>query len=199
MIEVSFPRFVDGIATYYVIAPSEASANLARYDGVKYGYRFEEADSLASMTAFTRAKGFGNEVQRRILIGTYALSAGYVDAYYRKAQQVRTLIREDFENAFDKVDILLTPTSPTTAFSSGSHQDNPLAMYLSDLLTIPANLAGLPSISLPCGFDNSGLPVGLKLMANVLDEQRLLQVAYQYEKSADVFKTAPKNALTSAS
>ncbi len=193
LIEVSCPRFTDGIATYYVIAPSEASANLARYDGVKYGYRSEEANNLAEMTALTRAKGFGSEVQRRILIGTYALSAGYVDAYYKKAQQVRTLIRQDFENAFKKVDILLTPTSPTTAFKAGSHQDNPLSMYLSDLLTIPANLAGLPSISLPCGFDKFGLPIGLQLIANILDEQRLLRVAHQYEKSANIKQSAPKN------
>ena len=144
------------------------------------------------MTAISRAKGFGSEVQRRILIGTYALSAGYVDAFYKKAQQVRTLIRRDFENAFNKVDILLTPTSPTTAFKSGENHDNPLAMYLSDLLTIPANLAGLPSISLPCGFDSSDLPIGLQFIGNVLDESRLLQVAYQYEQSAEIMKSAPK-------
>ncbi len=191
LVEISCPRFNDGIATYYVIAPSEASANLARYDGVKYGYRFEEVDDLASMTAISRARGFGNEVQRRILIGTYALSAGYVDAFYKKAQQVRTLIRRDFDNAFKKVDILLTPTSPTTAFKSGKNHDNPLAMYLSDLLTIPANLAGLPSISLPCGFDPSGLPIGMQLIGNVLDEPRLLQVAHQYEQSSEIMKSAP--------
>ncbi len=191
LIEISCPRFNDGIATYYVIAPSEASANLARYDGVKYGYRAEDVDDLTSMTAISRAKGFGSEVQRRILIGTYALSAGYVDAFYKKAQQVRTLIRRDFENAFNKVDLLLTPTSPTTAFKSGANHDNPLAMYLSDLLTIPANLAGLPSISLPCGFDSSDLPIGLQFIGNVLDESRLLQVAYQYEQSAEIMKAAP--------
>ncbi len=193
LVEISCPRFTDGIATYYVIAPSEASANLARYDGVKYGFRAEDGNTLSSMTSLSRAKGFGREVQRRILIGTYALSAGYVDAYYKKAQQVRTLIRQDFEKAFQKVDVLLTPTSPTTAFKAGSHQDDPLAMYLSDLLTIPANLAGLPSISLPCGFDKDGLPIGLQLIANVLDETRLLQVAHQYEKNADVMKLAPEN------
>ncbi|AAP99794.1 MULTISPECIES: Asp-tRNA(Asn)/Glu-tRNA(Gln) amidotransferase subunit GatA [Prochlorococcus] len=195
LIEVSCPRFTDGIATYYVIAPSEASANLARYDGVKYGYRAKEVDNLSDMTAFTRARGFGSEVQRRILIGTYALSAGYVDAYYRKAQQVRTLIRRDFENAFKNVDILLTPTSPTTAFKSGAHQNDPLAMYLSDLLTIPANLAGLPSISLPCGFDEKALPIGLQLIANVLDETRLLQVAHQYEQAAEIMNSAPESSL----
>ncbi len=157
LVEVSCPRFNDGIATYYVIAPSEASANLARYDGVKYGFRASaadaSADSLAAMTARSRAEGFGEEVQRRILIGTYALSAGYVDAYYKKAQQVRTLIRRDFDRAFEPVDVLLTPTSPTTAFRFGAHTDDPLAMYLADLLTIPANLAGLPALNVPCGFD----------------------------------------------
>lgn len=192
LVEVSCPRFSDGIATYYVIAPSEASANLARYDGVKYGYRAEGADALAAMTARSRAEGFGSEVQRRILIGTYALSAGYMDAYYKKAQQVRTLIRQDFDTAFQTVDVLLTPTSPTTAFQVGAHADDPLAMYLADLLTIPANLAGLPAISLPCGFDNNGLPIGVQLIANVLEESRLLQVAFHYEQSANVMANHPQ-------
>ncbi len=186
------PRFSDGIATYYVIAPSEASANLARYDGVKYGYRAEGADALAAMTARSRAEGFGSEVQRRILIGTYALSAGYMDAYYKKAQQVRTLIRQDFDAAFQTVDVLLTPTSPTTAFQVGAHADDPLAMYLADLLTIPANLAGLPAISLPCGFDDDGLPIGVQLIANVLEESRLLQVAFHYEQAANVMANHPQ-------
>ena len=143
------------------------------------------------MTTRSRTEGFGAEVKRRILIGTYALSAGYVDAYYKKAQKVRTLIRYDFKAAFDKVDILLTPTSPTTAFSVGSHSEDPVSMYLSDLLTIPANLAGLPAISLPCGFDKSGLPIGLQLIANVLDEPRLLQIAHQYEQAAEVMAHKP--------
>ena len=195
LVEVSCPRFSDGIATYYVIAPSEASANLARYDGVKYGYRSEGANSLAAMTALSRAEGFGSEVQRRILIGTYALSAGYMDAYYKKAQQVRTLIRRDFEAAFKSVDVLLTPTSPTTAFPVGAHADNPLAMYLADLLTIPANLAGLPAISLPCGFDDAGLPIGVQLITNVLEESRLLQVAFHYEQAADVMKGRPQSSF----
>ena len=193
IIDISCPRFNDGIATYYVIAPSEASANLARYDGVKYGYRSNSLDNLSQMTSSTRAEGFGQEVKRRILIGTYALSAGYVDAYYKKAQQVRTLIRQDFHNAFKKVDVLLTPTAPTTAFANGSHDNSPIDMYLSDLLTIPANLAGLPAISLPCGFDSNNLPIGLQLITNVLDESRLLQVAYQYEQAADVMKSRPPN------
>ena len=195
LIEVSCPRFNDGIATYYVIAPSEASANLARYDGVKYGYRSEEFENLASMTTFSRTEGFGPEVKRRILIGTYALSAGYVDAYYKKAQKVRTLIRLDFENAFKKVDFLLTPTSPTTAFTVGSHSEDPVSMYLSDLLTIPANLAGLPALSMPCGFDKAGLPIGLQLIANVLDEGTLLKVAYQYEQAAAVMTNQPDGHL----
>ena len=195
LVDVSCPRFNDGIATYYVIAPSEASANLARYDGVKYGYRAADAASLAEMTARSRAEGFGDEVQRRILIGTYALSAGYVDAYYKKAQQVRTLIRRDFDRAFDAVDVLLTPTSPTTAFGFGAHAEDPLAMYLADLLTIPANMAGLPAISLPCGFDLAGLPIGLQLITGVLQEERLLQVAYHYEQSARVMEQRPEAAL----
>ena len=198
LVDVSCPRFNDGIATYYVIAPSEASANLARYDGVKYGFRAEDASSLSAMTARSRAEGFGSEVQRRILIGTYALSAGYVDAYYRKAQQVRTLIRRDFETAFASVDVLLTPTAPSTAFAAGAHADDPLAMYLADLLTIPANLAGLPAINVPCGFDSNGLPIGVQLIGNVLEEPLLLQVAHQYEQSADVMARRPKGSFIPA-
>ena len=195
LVDVSCPRFTDGIATYYVIAPSEASANLARYDGVKYGYRAEDAESLAVMTARSRAEAFGSEVQRRILIGTYALSAGYVDAYYKKAQQVRTLIRRDFDAAYQSVDVLLTPTAPTTSFRNGAHADDPLAMYLADLLTIPANLAGLPAISVPCGFDQAGLPIGVQLIGNVLAESKLLQVAHQYEQSAQVMASRPEGVL----
>ena len=195
LVEVSCPRFNDGIATYYVIAPSEASANLARYDGVKYGFRADNDESLAAMTSCSRAEGFGAEVQRRILIGTYALSAGYVDAYYKKAQQVRTLIRRDFDAAFQQVDVLLTPTAPSTAFKTGAHADDPLSMYLADLLTIPVNLAGLPAISVPCGFSQSGLPIGVQLIGNVLEEARLLQVAHQYEQAADVFAARPEAVL----
>ena len=191
IIEVDCPRFNDGIATYYVIAPSEASANLARYDGVKYGYRSQEGSNLLDMTSKSRAEGFGDEVQRRILIGTYALSAGYSDAYYKKAQQVRTLIRKDFDNAFKKVDILLTPTCPTTAFLKGDFVNDPLAMYLSDLLTVPANLAGLPAISIPCGFDKKGLPIGLQLIGNVLDESKILNAAHVFEIDAQVIKNRP--------
>ena len=191
ILEVECPRFNDGIATYYVIAPSEASANLARYDGVKYGYRSKEGSNLIDMTSKSRAEGFGDEVQRRILIGTYALSAGYADAYYKKAQKVRTLIRKDFDDAFKKVDILLTPTCPTTAFLKGDFVNDPLSMYLSDLLTVPANLAGLPAISIPCGFDTKGLPIGLQLIGNVLEENKILNAANIFELDAQVIKNRP--------
>ncbi|MBN3891617.1 MAG: Asp-tRNA(Asn)/Glu-tRNA(Gln) amidotransferase subunit GatA [Nostoc sp. JL31] len=180
---ISCPRFRYGLPTYYIIAPSEASANLARYDGVKYGYRAPDADNLLSMYTRTRAAGFGTEVKRRIMIGTYALSAGYYDAYYLKAQKVRTLIKQDFEKAFGAVDVLVCPTSPTTAFKAGEKTTDPLSMYLTDLMTIPVNLAGLPSLSLPCGFDAQGLPIGLQLIGNVLREDLLFQVAYAYEQS----------------
>ena len=174
-----------------MIAPSEASANLARYDGVKYGYRSVEGSNLLDMTSKSRAEGFGDEVQRRILIGTYALSAGYSDAYYKKAQKVRTLIRKDFDNAFKKVDILLTPTCPTTAFLKGDFVNDPLSMYLSDLLTVPANLAGLPAISIPCGFDTKGLPIGLQLIGNVLEENKILNAANIFENDAQVIQNKP--------
>jgi len=191
IIDVECPRFNEGIATYYVIAPSEASANLARYDGVKYGYRSNEGSNLLDMTSKSRAEGFGDEVQRRILIGTYALSAGYSDAYYKKAQKIRTLIRNDFDNAFSKVDILLTPTCPTTAFLKGDFANDPLSMYLSDLLTVPVNLAGLPAISIPCGFDTKGLPIGLQLIGNVLEEDKILNAANIFEIDAQVIKKKP--------
>ena len=188
IIDIECPRFNDGIATYYVIAPSEASANLARYDGVKFGYRSEGKSNLLDMTSKSRGEGFGDEVQRRILIGTYALSAGYTDAYYKKAQKVRTLIRKDFDNAFESVDVLLTPTCPTTAFLKGELVNDPLSMYLSDLLTVPANLAGLPAISIPCGFDKKGLPIGLQIIGNVLEEHRILNAANIFEIDAQVMK-----------
>ena len=192
IIDISCPRFNDGIATYYVIAPSEASANLARYDGVKYGYRSSGTDNLSDMTSQSRSEGFGDEVQRRILIGTYALSAGYSDAYYKKAQKVRTLIKNDFDKAFEIVDILLSPTCPTTAFLKGDYSNDPLSMYLSDLLTVPINLAGLPAITIPCGFDNKGLPIGLQLIGNVLQEEKILNAAHIYEKDANVIISKPK-------
>ena len=186
MSEVSCPRFNDGIATYYVIAPSEASANLARYDGVKYGYRSVGSNNLSDMTSESRSEGFGDEVQRRILIGTYALSAGYSDAYYKKAQKVRTLIKNDFDKAFKNVDVLLSPTCPTTAFLKGDYSNDPLSMYLSDLLTVPVNLAGLPAITVPCGFDKKGLPIGLQLIGDVLQEAKILNVAHMFEKDINI-------------
>ncbi|MFN5516276.1 MAG: Asp-tRNA(Asn)/Glu-tRNA(Gln) amidotransferase subunit GatA [Cyanobacteriota bacterium] len=180
--EISCPRFRYGLPTYYIIAPSEASANLARYDAVKYGQR-ESAASLIEMYAQTRAKGFGPEVKRRIMLGTYALSAGYYDAYYLKAQKVRALIKADFDQAFAQVDVLVSPTAPTTAFKAGEKTDDPLSMYLSDLMTIPVNLAGLPALSLPCGFDSQGLPIGLQLIANALQESALFRVGHAYEQA----------------
>ena len=182
--DISCPTFTYGIPTYYIIAPSEASANLARYDGVRYGVRKENAEDLMEMYTKTRAEGFGPEVKRRIMIGTYALSAGYYDAYYLKAQKVRTLIKQDFETAFESVDVLLSPTAPTTAFKAGE-KDDPLSMYLLDLMTIPVNLAGLPAISIPCGFDSKGLPIGMQLIGNVLQEETVLHVAHAYEKATD--------------
>jgi aspartyl-tRNA(Asn)/glutamyl-tRNA(Gln) amidotransferase subunit A len=190
--EISCPRFRYGLPTYYVIAPSEASANLARYDGVKYGFRSKDADSLISMYTQTRAKGFGAEVKRRIMIGTYALSAGYYDAYYLKAQKVRTLIKQDFEKAFESVDVLVCPTAPTTAFKAGEKTADPLSMYLSDLMTIPVNLAGLPGLSLPCGFDAQGLPIGLQIISNVLREDQMFQTAYAYEQATEWHQQTPK-------
>ncbi len=192
VVEISCPRFRYGLPTYYIIAPSEASANLARYDGVKYGLRDSEAENLIDMYSQTREEGFGAEVKRRIMIGTYVLSAGYYDAYYLKAQKVRTLIKEDFDRAFEKVDVLVSPTAPTTAFQAGSKTADPLSMYLSDLMTIPVNLAGLPSLSLPCGFDSNGMPIGLQMISHVLREDVLLQVAYAYEQSTEWHKQQPK-------
>ncbi|MBW4575208.1 MAG: Asp-tRNA(Asn)/Glu-tRNA(Gln) amidotransferase subunit GatA [Aphanothece sp. CMT-3BRIN-NPC111] len=188
---ISCPRFRYGVPTYYIIAPSEASANLARYDGVKYGFRASDADNLLSMYTHTRAAGFGPEVKRRIMLGTYALSAGYYDAYYLKAQKVRTSIKKDFERAFEQVDILVCPTAPTTAFKAGEKTADPLSMYLLDLMTIPVNLAGLPAISIPCGFDDKGLPIGMQLIGKVLREDLLLQVAYAYEQSTEWHKQKP--------
>lgn len=190
--EISCPQFRYGVPTYYIIAPSEASANLARYDGVKYGFRSEQAENLMAMYTRTRAEGFGPEVKRRIMIGTYALSAGYYDAYYLKAQKVRTLIKQDFERAFGQVDVLVCPTSPTTAFKAGDKTNDPLSMYLLDLMTIPVNLAGLPGLSLPCGFDSQGLPIGLQIIGNVLREDLVLQAAYNYEQATDWHNQSPK-------
>jgi aspartyl-tRNA(Asn)/glutamyl-tRNA(Gln) amidotransferase subunit A len=192
IIEVSCPTFRYGIAAYYIIAPSEASANLARYDGVKYGDRVADAENLLEMYRTTRAQGFGPEVKRRIMIGTYALSAGYYDAYYLRAQKVRTLIKQDFEAAFGQVDVLVSPTAPTTAFKLGEKFADPLSMYLNDLMTIPVNLAGLPGMSVPCGFDAGGLPVGLQIVGNVLREDLMFQVAYAFEQATGWHQEMPK-------
>ncbi len=189
--EVSLPHTEYGLAVYYIIAPSEASSNLARYDGVKYGYRTNNSNNLMEMYMKTRSEGFGAEVKRRIMLGTYALSSGYYDAYYRKAQQVRRLIKEDFEGAFKRVDAILTPTSPTPAFKFGEKTTDPLTMYLSDVFTIPVNLAGLPGISVPCGFSKDGLPVGLQIIGKPFDEGTILRIANNYEKATEWHKKQP--------
>ena len=180
--EVSLPSFEHGISAYYLIAPAECSSNLARYDGVRYGRR-AEGDDIVSMTSRTREEGFGAEVKRRIMLGTYALSAGYYDAYYGKAQKVRTLIARDLEKAYSQVDLIVCPTSPTTAFKLGERTDDPLAMYLSDVFTVPVNLAGNAAISVPCGLsDDDGLPVGLQIIAKSLDEKTMFRAAYAFEQ-----------------
>ncbi len=183
--KITLPHTDYAIATYYIIAPAEASANLARYDGVRYGYRTEEPEDLINMYKKTRSEGFGEEVKRRIMLGTFALSAGYQDAYYRKAQKARTLIKSDFDAAFEKVDVIATPTSPTPAFKIGERTADPLQMYLCDVMTTPASHAGLPGISIPCGLVKSGLPVGLQLLAAPFNEEVLFRVAYTYEQRTE--------------
>jgi aspartyl-tRNA(Asn)/glutamyl-tRNA(Gln) amidotransferase subunit A len=183
--KVSLPHTDYALPVYYLIAPAEASANLARYDGVRYGLRVDEGDGMIEMYKATRGQGFGPEVKRRIMLGTYALSAGYYDAYYLKAQKARTLIKGDFDAAFKKVDVIVAPTSPTTAFCIGEKVDDPLQMYLSDVFTLSMNLAGICGLSLPCGFDDSGLPIGLQVMGPALGEERVLRVAYAYEQATE--------------
>jgi len=190
--EVSLPHTDYAIATYYIIAPAEASANLARYDGVRYGLRTEHIDNIIDMYRKTRSQGFGDEVKRRIMLGTYALSSGYYDAYYLKAQKVRTLIKQDFDQAFEKVDVLITPTSPTPAFKAGERTDDPLQMYLSDIFTTPSSLAGLPGISVPCGLTENGLPIGLQILAAPFEEEKIFQVAYTFEQNTDHHQKKPK-------
>ena len=190
-VEISLPHSEFVVAVYYIIAPSEASSNLARYDGVKYGYRDKDKAGLMEMYKSTRSKGFGPEVQRRILLGTYSLSAGYYDAYYGKASQVRTLIIEDFKNAFNSCDVILSPVAPTPAFKIGEKVDDPLTMYLSDIFTLSANLAGIPGISIPCGFSSKGLPVGLQIMARHFEEGKLFRVAYNFEQATDFHTKKP--------
>jgi len=191
-VEVSLPNTQHVVAVYYVIASCEASSNLARYDGVKYGFRDSDPAGLMEMYKHTRSRGFGTEVQRRIILGTYCLSAGYYDAYYGKASQVRTLIREDFERAFDACDVILAPVAPTPAFKIGENVEDPLKMYLSDIFTLSANLAGIPGMSVPCGFSKGGLPIGLQLLGRHFNEGRLLKVAYNFEQATDFHKQRPK-------
>ena len=183
--DVALPRTAAAVATYYVIATAEASSNLARYDGVKYGLRSKETKDLLQMYMKTRQEGFGPEVKRRIMLGTYVLSTGYYDAYYGKAQAARTLIRQDFEEAFKDVDLIVTPVMPTTAFKLGEKADDPLQMYLSDIYTISVNLAGLPAIALPCGFSSAGLPIGLQIIGRPFEEEAVLRAAHAYEQLTD--------------
>ncbi|MBY6190575.1 Asp-tRNA(Asn)/Glu-tRNA(Gln) amidotransferase subunit GatA [Microbulbifer agarilyticus] len=191
LVEISLPHSKLAVPAYYVIAPAEASANLSRFDGVRYGYRCENPADLRDLYMRSRGEGFGEEVKRRILVGSYALSAGYYDAYYNKAQQVRRLIKQDFVDAFDKVDVIMGPTAPNPAFKLGEKNADPVAMYLEDIYTIATNLAGLPGMSIPCGFAH-GLPVGLQIIGNYLDEARMLNVAHQFQQASDWHQqTAP--------
>jgi len=193
-IDIELPNTGLGVAVYYVIAPAEASSNLSRFDGVRYGHRAAEYADLAEMYCKTRAEGFGTEVKRRILIGTYVLSHGYYDAYYLKAQQLRRLIARDFARAFERCDVIMGPTSPTTAFALGAQSDDPVKMYLNDIFTVPAPLAGLPAMSIPCGFDDAGRPVGLQLMGDHFSESRLLGIAHRYQQATDWHSRVPTEA-----
>jgi aspartyl-tRNA(Asn)/glutamyl-tRNA(Gln) amidotransferase subunit A len=197
IVEIELPHAKYCIAVYYIIATAEASSNLARYDGVRYGFRAEEANELREMYRRTRDEGFGAEVKRRIMLGTYVLSSGYYEAYYRKAQQVRSLIKRDFVRAFEQCEAILTPTTPTTAFMLGEKTDDPLAMYLNDIYTCTANLAGIPGISIPCGLSAEGLPIGYQLMGNYWAESTLLRLAHTYEQ-AYPFNARPRVAADSA-
>ena len=180
--EISLPHTKYAVSTYYIIAPSEASSNLARYDGVRYGYRTGNPETLSDLFFKSRSEGFGEEVKRRIMLGTYSLSSGYYDAYYLKAQKVRTLIMQDFKKAWEKVDVIVAPTSPETAFKIGEKVDDPIKMYLSDILTIPCNIAGIPGISVPCGLSSNNLPIGLQIIGRAFDEETILRVAHAYEQ-----------------
>ncbi len=188
IVEISLKKLKYSIGIYYILATAECSSNLARFDGVKYGYRTANPENLLEMYTKTRAEGFGPEVKRRIMLGTYALSSGYYDAYYKKAQQMRALVTEEFNEAFKQVDVLISPTCPNTAFELGAKSSDPLAMYLTDIATISCNLAGLPGISVPAGFDNSGMPIGLQILAPQLQETKLLNFAYKFEQANDFYK-----------
>jgi aspartyl-tRNA(Asn)/glutamyl-tRNA(Gln) amidotransferase subunit A len=183
IVEISLPNTDYAISTYYLISPAEAATNLARYDGVSYGERAEDAADLVEMMTKTRTQYLGEEVKRRIMIGNYALSAGYYDAYYLKALKVRRLIKEDFDKAFEQVDVIVCPTAPTPAYKIGEKISNPLEMYLQDACTVPLNLAGLPGISVPCGYSSDNMPIGLQIIGKALDEETILRVAYTYEQS----------------
>jgi aspartyl-tRNA(Asn)/glutamyl-tRNA(Gln) amidotransferase subunit A len=192
LVDVDLPHSRHGIAAYYLIATAEASSNLARYDGVRYGVRATGGErTLTEMYERSRGHGFGAEVKRRIMLGTYGLSAGYYDAYYRKAQQIRTLISRDYDAAFERVDVIALPTSPTGAFALGERTDDPVLMYLADVFTVGANLAGVPSITVPCGFTSARLPVGLQLTARKMDETTLLRAAAAYERATDWHERTP--------
>ena len=188
IVELSLPSLKYSIGIYYILATAECSSNLARFDGVKYGYRCTDADCLLDMYTKTRAEGFGPEVKRRIMLGTYALSSGYYDAYYKKAQQMRRLVKEDFDKAFEKVDALISPTCPNTAFDIGARTEDPLAMYLTDIATISANLAGIPGISVPAGFDKDGMPIGLQILSPQMKEADLFNFSYKFEQEHDFYK-----------
>ncbi len=188
IVEVSLPSLKYSIGIYYILATAECSSNLARFDGVRYGYRHADADCLLDMYTKTRAEGFGPEVKRRIMLGTYALSSGYYDAYYKKAQQMRRLVKEDFDKAFEKVDALISPTCPNTAFDIGARAEDPLAMYLTDIATISANLAGIPGISVPAGFDKDGMPIGLQILTPQMKEADLFNFSYRFEQEHDFYK-----------
>jgi aspartyl-tRNA(Asn)/glutamyl-tRNA(Gln) amidotransferase subunit A len=194
IVEVELPHASYAIAVYYIIATAEASSNLARFDGVRYGFRAEEAPELRQMYRRTREEGFGAEVKRRIMLGTYVLSAGYYDAYYRKAQQVRTLIKEDFRKAFESCDAIITPTAPTAAFAIGEKVDDPLAMYLNDIYTVTANLAGVPGISVPCGLSSTRLPIGFQLLGPYWSEPTLFKLAHAYEQASPFTERPPVSA-----
>jgi aspartyl-tRNA(Asn)/glutamyl-tRNA(Gln) amidotransferase subunit A len=195
-VEVSLPNVRHAIPVYYVIAPAEASSNLSRFDGVRYGHRAAKYADLADMYRKTRAEGFGAEVKRRILVGTYVLSHGYYDAYYLKAQQVRRLIADDFVRAFAQCDVIMGPTTPTAAFALGAKTDDPVQMYLNDIFTIAANLTGAPALSIPCGFDRSGLPVGLQIQGRAFDEATVLQVAHRFQQATDWHRRSPAEFAT---
>jgi aspartyl-tRNA(Asn)/glutamyl-tRNA(Gln) amidotransferase subunit A len=191
LVEISLPHSPSALAAYYIVAPAEASSNLARFDGMHFGHRTNQNADLIGTYSKSRGEGFGKEVQRRIMIGTYVLSSGYKDAYYVKALKVRRLVKHDFDDAFARCDVVMGPTTPTAAFAIGAKSDDPLAMYLSDVYTVSCNLAGLPGLSLPCGFTKTGLPIGLQLLAPPFEEEKLLRIARMFESATDWHERRP--------